>query len=245
MGAGLIDQFRDPALLVLPEGFYGSTRVDKQDAIIILPDEVREDHEDREPNIEGIRFPKYRYIEDLGSREGVQQFYFRHTGEPPAGAAPLRREDLWPRDDTLLDVVSRIVLGRYRLRHRHPCRPDLIDVGFDNEEYAAQAVERYWPDRPVFFTQYRATRSAIRRGDVVRSLEGRRGKYLSARHRVVVGRAARIRIICPCQVVRLLLVPLMLRADCRYAIRDDMDRALGMPFTIDLILLRQLVASSP
>jgi len=154
VGASMIDHFIDPDLLILPGGFYGTTRVSKQDAVIILPDEIREDHLEREPGIGGIRFPKYRYIEDLGAREGVEQFYFIHTGEVPPEAARIRREELWPRDDFLLEVVARIVLGTNRVRKIIPKRPDLIDVGFDNDEFARECSDRYWADRPTFFTEY-------------------------------------------------------------------------------------------
>lgn len=154
IGASFIDRFQDQDLLFLPEGFYETTRVAEQDAVIIFPDEIREDHLDREPGIGGIRFPKYRYIEDLAAREGVQRFYFRHTGAAPSGTAAITREDLWPRDDVLLDLVVRVILGTYRLRLKHPKRPDLIDVGYDNEVFAKEASERYWADRPVFFTEY-------------------------------------------------------------------------------------------
>jgi hypothetical protein len=154
VGASLIDGFQDQDLLFLPEGFYETTRVAKQDAVIILPDEIREDHLDREPGVGGIRFPKYRYIEDLAAREGVQKFYFRHTGAAPSSAATVTREDLWPRDDVLLEMVVCIVLGTYRLRKKHPKRPELIDVGYDNDAFAREYSERYWADRPAFFTEY-------------------------------------------------------------------------------------------
>src|ERR1035441_1931540 len=109
---------------------------------------------ERDPGVDGIRFPKYRYVEDIALREGVQKFFFLHTGDMPEGADRITREELWPRDDLLLDVVVRIVLGTYRMRHNHPKRPDLIDVGFDNEEFARFVSASYWRERPVFFTEY-------------------------------------------------------------------------------------------
>ncbi|MHB8974406.1 MAG: hypothetical protein ACYC3X_26265 [Pirellulaceae bacterium] len=154
VGASLIDGFQDQDLLFLPEGFYETTRVAKQDAVIIFPDEIREDHLDREPGVGGIRFPRYRYIEDLAERDGVQKFYFKHSAVAQAGAAAITREKLWPRDDVLLEMVVRIILASYRARHKHAKRPDLIDVGYDNEAFAKEASDRYWKDRPVFFTEY-------------------------------------------------------------------------------------------
>jgi hypothetical protein len=154
VGASLIDGFQDSNLLVLPDAFYRTSRIDKQDAVIIFPDEIRQDDMERSQGVDGIRFPKYRYVEDLAAREGVQKFFFRHTGNLPSEVAKIKREELWPRDDLLLDVVVRIVLGDYRMRDNHPKRPDLIDGGFDNEEFARSASERYWADRPTFFTEY-------------------------------------------------------------------------------------------
>jgi hypothetical protein len=153
-GASLIDGFRDLDLLLLPQGFYGTTRVAKQDAVIILPDEIREDYRDRMPGVDGIRVPKRRYIEDLAAREGVMQFYFKHTGEGTSCAATISREDLWPRDDFLLEVIVRIILGTYRLRKMHPKRPELIDVGYENEAFAEESSERFWANCPIFFSEY-------------------------------------------------------------------------------------------
>jgi len=75
-------------------------------------------------------------------------------GAAPSSTATITRKDLWPRDDVLLDMVVRIILGTYRLGPKHPKRPELIDVGYDNEAFAKEASERYWADRPVFFTEY-------------------------------------------------------------------------------------------
>jgi hypothetical protein len=151
VGASLIDGFQDQDLLFLPEGFYETTRVASQDAVIIFPDEIREDHLDGEPGVGGIRLPKYRYIEDLAEREGVQKFYFKHSEVAPATA--ITREKLWPRDDVLLEMVVRIMLARYRARHEHAKRPELIDVGYDNEAFAKEASDRYWKDRPLYYTE--------------------------------------------------------------------------------------------
>lgn len=152
IGAHYIDGLRNPNLLFLPKGFYESTRVSRQDAVIVFPDEIREDHTDREPGIGGIVFPKYRYIEDLAARDGVEKFYFSHSGNLPEGITSITRDTLWPREDALLETVVRIILGRYRMRMQHAKRLDLVDVGFENERFAIEAGERYWADRPVYYT---------------------------------------------------------------------------------------------
>jgi hypothetical protein len=153
VGACLVDHLRNLNLLVLPEGFYATTRVARQHAVIIFPDEIREDHLEREPGPGGIRLPKYRYIEDLAARQGVQAFYFRHTGTAPEDSMRLTREYLWPREDVLLETVVRLVLAAYRLGERRPKRPELIDVGFDNEAFALEAATRLWSKRPILFDE--------------------------------------------------------------------------------------------
>jgi hypothetical protein len=51
-------------------------------------------------------------------------------------------------------MAVRIVLATYRLRIAQPKRPDLIDVGYDNEAFAKECSERFWSDRPTFFSEY-------------------------------------------------------------------------------------------
>lgn len=153
IGAHYIDGLRNPNLLFLPTGFYDSTRVSRQDAVIIFPDEIREDLTDRKPGIGGIVFPKYRYIEDLSARDGVEKFYFRHSGNLPEGVANITREYLWPRDDALLETVVRIILSANPIRRQQAKRLDLVDVGFENERFALQAAEKYWVDRPIYYSE--------------------------------------------------------------------------------------------
>ena len=146
-GAVFTKAFNDLDLLFLPEGFFETTRVSKQKAVIIFPDEIREDLPDREPGIDGIVYPKYRYIENLSTRKDVEEFYFRHNGTIPAEAKYLRREYLWPRDDDLLQFVVSIMMAQYPLiSSAKPQRLDLIDGGYEQvqfNDYCVDLSQRY------------------------------------------------------------------------------------------------------
>jgi hypothetical protein len=121
--------------LLLPRDFLSSSRVRQQQAVIVLPDEIREDLTDRDPGIDGIRFPKFRYIEDLKARPGVERFYFRHTGRWPDTVPRVTREQLWPRGDFLLEILVLLIAASYRLSMTFPRRLDLIDGGYAQDEF--------------------------------------------------------------------------------------------------------------
>jgi hypothetical protein len=129
--------------LMLPREFLSSSRVKAQESVIIMPDEVREDLTDREPGIDGIRYPKFRFIEDLKTRPGLTRFYFRHNGRGVEIAGPMTRERLWPRDDFLPKTLILLTAGRYRLSEAIPKRLDLIDGGYSPDEFLANISELY------------------------------------------------------------------------------------------------------
>jgi hypothetical protein len=139
-------------ILRLPRGFMASSRVQRQQAVIILPDEIREDLTDRDPGIDGIRFPKYRYVENLKARPGVQRFYFRHTGRWPDSIPRFTREELWPRDDFLLETLVLLAAASYRLRQAIPKRLDLIEGGYAPEEFLSYLKTLYDRYRFSFVT---------------------------------------------------------------------------------------------
>jgi hypothetical protein len=120
-------------LLFLPEGFFETTRMSKQQSVIVFPDEIREDMPDREPGNDGIVFPKYRYIEDLAKRKGLEKFYFQHTGTFPSDAKQITREILWPRNDDMLPIIVGIIMAQYPLSMSLPQRLDLIDGGYERD----------------------------------------------------------------------------------------------------------------
>jgi hypothetical protein len=141
-------------LLFLPNGFLRSSRVREQESVILIPDEVREDEPNRTPGYGGIIFPKYRYIEDLGSRPGVVRFYFKHAGAWPDRLESTRRERLWPRDDFLLETLILIIASSYRLSETLPKRLDLIDGGYSQVEFSSFCQDLYEKHRNQFFTTY-------------------------------------------------------------------------------------------
>jgi hypothetical protein len=137
-GAVLLDGLADVDLFFVPGGALESSRVRRQRAFMILPDELREDLPDRGPGPGGIVFPRYRYIEDLAARRGVQKFYFRHGGEIPQ-AVRLTPEDLWPRNDRLLEMIVALVTAVFPLGafvpDIMPGRLELIDAGFERSAF--------------------------------------------------------------------------------------------------------------
>jgi|GEM_PF-4250308 len=141
-------------LMMLPEDFLRSSRVNSQQAVIIIPDEKREDEPNRSPGPDGITFPKYRYIEDLGARPGVDRFYFKHKGSWPEQLSSVKREHLWPRDDFLLQALILLIAASYRMSQAIPKRLDLIDGGYSPADFLSYCQELYKRHRYQFFTGY-------------------------------------------------------------------------------------------
>jgi len=148
--AQLTYQAGSTATLLLPRGFLASSRVKAQEAVIIMPDEIREDLADREAGIDGIRYPKFRYIEDLKTRPGLTRFYFRHNGRGVEGPGLIARERLWPRDDFLLKTLILLIAGSYPLSQAIPRRLDLIDGGYSQGEFGTYVSELYTKYRHSF-----------------------------------------------------------------------------------------------
>jgi len=127
----------DFGLLKLPKDSYQKTRIFRQKAVIILPDEIREDDESSELSIIGNKLPRYQYIEDLSLRDGTEKFYFRHSKN---NESTLKREYLWPREDPLLYLIIWIISAicqRSFSKDKHfiMYRLDLIDAGYDPGEF--------------------------------------------------------------------------------------------------------------
>jgi len=143
-------------LLLLPRDFLRSSRVHAQKAVIVVPDEFREDEPNRAPGPGGVTFPQYRFIEDLRSRPGLVRFYFKHTGHWPESLKAVSREKLWPRDDFLLQTLILLMASFYRLTQKIPKRLDLIDGGYAQDQFAAHCQALYEGFRPLsqFFTGY-------------------------------------------------------------------------------------------
>jgi tetratricopeptide (TPR) repeat protein len=133
-GAVHIERLKDHDLFMVPEGALASSRVNQQQAVIILPDELRRDRSDIKPGVDGITLPEFQFIEDIASRDGVEKFYFHHTGTFPSSLA-ITREQLWPRNDPFLEIIVSIMTAFYPIMafggHVVPQRLDLIDGGYD------------------------------------------------------------------------------------------------------------------
>ena len=161
-GAVHLDRLSDPDLFFVPEGALESSRVRRQRAFIILPDELRKDVEGRAPGQGGIVFPQFRYIEDLAARPGVQKFYFKHGGALPS-EAELTREQLWPRADPILAMVVAMITAVYPLAmfapDIMPVRLELIDSGYGQSEFLELCRELAARHRMVVY-DYQAYQAA-------------------------------------------------------------------------------------
>jgi len=130
---------RDWKLLALPSGSIPDTRIGRQEAAFLVPDEVHD--ESRDPHT-GHQHVRYQAIEDLSARDGVNLFYFlrRRTG---LGDARVSESYLWPSDEqpeqmftglfhNMVDAEDiirsrKIILGRvFEPDHWYPARHDLI-----------------------------------------------------------------------------------------------------------------------
>lgn len=154
---------QDLDLLFLPERFWEKTRLAKQEAVIIFPDEIRNNRPEGTPGIDNIGFSEIRYIEDIAKREGVEKFYFRHNGHLPAELRRLTREELWPRDDDLLQFIVDIMMAQYPSRYVIPQRLDLIDGAYDQAQFTDHCVSLFKKRRISLFDGYAklATRSGV------------------------------------------------------------------------------------
>jgi hypothetical protein len=138
-----------------PKAALELTRFWRQSAVLLLPDELRKDLPGKKPGVAGITIPAFEYVEDLATREGMEKFYFKHTGNLPPDFS-LSREYLWPREDPFLPILAAGItaiypLGRFR-PHYMPYRLDLIDPGYGREEFL-RLCERFALDNPIEFFQ--------------------------------------------------------------------------------------------
>jgi len=121
-----------------PQQSVKNTRVSRQAAVILVPDELRRDLPGKHPAVGGIIPSAFEYVEDLGARVGMETFYFRHTGTCPHDRR-FTREYLWPREDPLLPPLISGLTAVYPPRrfapHFIPYRLDLIDAGFQKDAF--------------------------------------------------------------------------------------------------------------
>jgi FRG domain. len=127
----------DYNLIKIPVHAYQNSRIFRQKAVIILPDEIREDLESSEWSIIGNKLPQYQFIEDLSCRDGLEKFYFRHSKD---NELELNREYLWPREDPVLSqviwIISAICQRSFsKDKHFIMHRLDLIDGAYNPGEF--------------------------------------------------------------------------------------------------------------
>jgi hypothetical protein len=125
-------------LLDTPAGSFETSRLGRQAAVAVLPDELREE----EPGPDG-RNASFQAVEDVSERPGCERFYFRHT-EHSSETVSLTREFLWPeRDDYFKVLVSQVLdpaSERYYFgKHWIPKRLDLVSPGYVRSKPASIA----------------------------------------------------------------------------------------------------------
>lgn len=139
-------------LLDFPKGTFASSRLGRQKAVVIVPDELRKtvylrDAED---------YASMQAIEDISAREGFDRFYFRHSDTCPE-INEINREYLWPVDgDQYLNLV------KFPIDPSTPQfffsdealykRKDLIAGGYSDEKGDAIGL----PARPALKSDYSA-----------------------------------------------------------------------------------------
>jgi hypothetical protein len=117
-------------LLDLAKGAFEHSRLGRQNAVIIVPDELRQTIH---PN-EGQDYAIFQAIEDLSKRRGFERFYFKHSDIQP-DIGKIDREYLWPRENDVFKLIVSRVLALstpvYTIRGRPiQKRIDLISSGF-------------------------------------------------------------------------------------------------------------------
>jgi hypothetical protein len=139
----------DPQIeyLAFPKGWLEYSRIGRQGAAILIPDEIRKPYAVppkpfSDAGFAGLeeRLPQVLAVEDLCSRRGTAILYFRHGGRHSV-QTELTREFLWPSDSDFFLFVTKALLflgpdvghtfmGTGYPHTRLPRRPDLVDSGY-------------------------------------------------------------------------------------------------------------------
>jgi hypothetical protein len=132
-GTGNLRYYR---LLNLQPGAFARSRLGRQSAVMIAPDELRITKH-YEPWEDEFDCAIFQAVEDIKQREGFECFYFHHSKRFPY-LGEIDREYLWPseRDDFRL-IISRILdpsTPQYWFGKKPvPKRIDLVSSGFTYE----------------------------------------------------------------------------------------------------------------
>jgi hypothetical protein len=118
-------------LLDMPQGSYASSRVGRQSAVMVVPDELRVQQVDSMDTITKVDF---QALEDISARNGFEAFYFNHIDEK-LDLGAITREYLWPQEndqykELVLELVSPGSPPWASTVAIVPKRLDLLDLGY-------------------------------------------------------------------------------------------------------------------
>jgi hypothetical protein len=117
-------------LLDLPPGSFAQSRLGRQSAVLVVPDELRETVKE-----EGKQhYAVFQAVEDVSKRDGFERFYFRQTNTRPE-IGEIDREYLWPSENYVFRIMISRVLDPstevYDFMGREiPKRLSLVSAGF-------------------------------------------------------------------------------------------------------------------
>jgi hypothetical protein len=117
-------------LLDLPPGAFTQSRLGRQSAVLVVPDELRETVKPEDEQHYAI----FQAVEDVSKRDGFERFYFRQTNTRPE-IGEIDREYLWPLENDIFRIMISRVLDPstdvYNFFGRAvPKRLSLISAGF-------------------------------------------------------------------------------------------------------------------
>ncbi len=141
-------------LLTFPRGFAAQTRLAKQAAVMLVPDEVRVSMASPYYNhpVTGLVHSDLnrvvlcqKSIEDVATRPGLRAYYFRHSAQDPT--PHIRACDLWPNaGDPLLLLIVALIASRQSTfqcpASLIPADPFLVEAGngeIDSEQLIRNA----------------------------------------------------------------------------------------------------------
>lgn len=116
-------------LLDVPMGTFDRSRLGRQSAVSIIPDELRKTEDDGDGE-----YASFQAVEDVSRRANCEKFYFTHTNEEP-DLGRIDREYLWPVDQDFFKQLSSRPLDPRVERFCYdgqaiPKRLDLVSSGF-------------------------------------------------------------------------------------------------------------------
>ena len=124
--AGNVRYFR---LLDMEPGSFAASRLGRQNAVVVVPDELRETVRDPSQG----DYTSFQAVEDVRHRDGCDVFFFRHSDEPPRFGG-INREYLRPSHDCFKTMISRALdpsTEQYWFKEMTiPKRLDLVSTGF-------------------------------------------------------------------------------------------------------------------